>query len=143
MAIVSWKFNNYFKADATKCYEEMQELEEVTPENVLEYASDESSELHKCFEWNDSIAANKYRLQQARSVIQYLVVTDEKKEREPVRVFQITSQPNVYQTTRFFLEQPDEYEALLKRAKEELAAFKKRYRSLTELEAVFEAIDLL
>lgn len=143
MAIVSWKFNNYFKADATKCYEEMQELEEVTPENVLEYASDESSELHKCFEWNDSIAANKYRLQQARSVIQYLVVTDEKKEREPVRVFQITSQPNVYQTTRFFLEQPDEYEALLKRAKEELAAFKKRYKSLTELETVFEAIDML
>ena len=35
----------------------------------------------------------------------------------------------------------DEYKELLKRAKAELAAFKERYKTLTELETVLEAID--
>lgn len=39
-------------------------------EDVLEEARDESSPLHKHFEWDDSEAADQYRRQQARSLIQ-------------------------------------------------------------------------
>lgn len=141
MEKVSWKLN-YFKADAEKCYAEMQELDEITPENVLLAAEDEESELHKCFEWDDSIAAGKYRLSQARQIIQFLVVKTETVS-EPVRVYQITSERNVYQPTKLFLQQPDEYAILLNRAKDELKAIRKRYKQISELESVFEAIDEL
>lgn len=138
---VEWKINGIFKANAQKVYEEIGDRK-VTPEEVLEQArSDENSELHKCFEWNDSIAAEKYRLTQARQIIQLLVIKPEKKEEPQVRVFQITTETNNYQPTKLFLEQPDEYKALLQRAKNELSALKTRYKTLSELEKVFEAID--
>lgn len=139
---VVWKLTGIFNADAQKVYEEIGDTQ-ITPAEVLEKAKDENSELHRCFEWDDSKAAEKYRLQQARMVINLLVVKTETPEETPVRVFQITSERNTYQPSKLFLEQPDEYEALLKRAKGELIAIKNRYHSLSELESVFEAIDML
>lgn len=137
----SWKVN-IFKADANKVYQEIGD-DQITPEQVLEKAKDENTELHKCFEWDDTKAAEKYRLHQARQIIQYLVYTPETIEHTPQRIYQITTQKGVYQPTKLFLEQPDEYQALLERAKGELVAIRRRYESLAELEAVFEAIDEL
>lgn len=138
---VEWKINGIFKANAQKVYEEIGNRK-VTPEEVLKQArNDENSELHKCFEWNDSVAAEKYRLTQARQIIQLLVIKPEKKEEPQVRVFQITTETNNYQPTKLFLEQPDEYKALLQRAKNELSALKTRYKTLSELENVFAEID--
>ena len=65
---VQWKVNGIFKADAAKVYKEIG-TDNVTPESVLEKAKDKKSELHKCFDWDDKSAANKYRLQQARQII--------------------------------------------------------------------------
>lgn len=138
---IIWKFDGIFKADAQKVYEEIGERK-ITPEEVLEQARNNvNSELHKCFEWDDSKAAEKYRLSQARQIIQFLVVKPEKEEEPKVRVFQITTETNNYQPTKLFMKQPDEYKALLQRAKNELAALKTRYKTLSELEKVFEAID--
>ena len=142
MEIVSWKIEGLFKANAQKVYEEIGNTS-VSPEEVLEKARNENSELHKCFEWDDSVAAEKFRLQQARQIIQLLVIVPQKKTDEPVRVFSITSQRNTYQPTRLFLQQPDEYQILLKKAKIELAEFKKRYKTLSELEEIFKCIDEL
>lgn len=142
MEIVSWKIEGLFKANAQKVYEEIGDTS-VSPEEVLEKARNEKSELHKCFEWDDSVAAEKFRLQQARQIIQLLVIVPQKKTDEPVRVFSITSQRNTYQPTRLFLQQPDEYQILLKKAKIELAEFKKRYKTLSELEEIFKCIDEL
>ena len=41
----------------------------VTPSLVVEFAKDETTELHKRFEWDDTAAAEQYRLNQARRVI--------------------------------------------------------------------------
>ncbi len=142
MESVKWKISGIFKADPQKCFEEIGD-KSVSPEEVLNKARNEKSELHKCFEWNDGIAAEKYRLQQARMIINLLVIKTENKGNEPVRVYQISSERNVYQPTRFFMQNPDEYQILLKRAKGELQAIRNRYKTLSELEAVFEAIDNL
>lgn len=140
--IAEWRIKGIYKADAQKVYEEIGEGR-ITPELVLEKAKDENSELHKCFEWDDKAAAWKYRRFQARNLIQNLVIVTEKAEEQPVRVFSITSEKNVYQPTRQFLVQKDEYQTLLKRALGELEAFKRKYHTLSELEAVFEQIDCL
>jgi hypothetical protein len=41
----------------------------LTPEAVVEDASNENSPLHELFEWDDSVAAHQFRLHQARMVI--------------------------------------------------------------------------
>jgi hypothetical protein len=43
--------------------------------------------------------------------------------------------------TTHFATQPDEYQKLLQRAYAELRSFQNRYKSLSELESVFEEID--
>lgn len=144
MERIKWSIERLHKGDAQKCYDECQTLSEVTPENVLEKAKDESTELHKCFEWDDSVAGEKYRLIQARQIIQhFVIVQEEKKDAPKIRQYQITTTKNVYEPTKVFIQKPDEYAALLERALRELEAFKRRYETLAELEQIFEAIDEL
>ena len=136
-----WKIKGLFKADAQRVADEIGE-NSITPERVLEKArNDENSELHKCFEWNDGIAAEKYRLIQARKIIINLAYVPKEKTDESVRCFQITREKSVYMPTKQFLVNNDEYQDLLKRAKVELESFKRRYATLSELETVFEAIE--
>lgn len=142
MERIRWSVEGLHKADAQKCYNECQTLEEVTPANVLEKARNKRTELHKCFEWDDSIAGEKYRLIQARDIIRHFVIYTPDEENLPkIRSYQISTECTRYEPTRMFLQNPDEYTELLKRAKNELEAFKQRYKTLTELETIFEEID--
>jgi hypothetical protein len=54
---------------------------QLTPEAVLSAAKNKTSPLHGCFEWNDKIAGNEHRLDQARHLIRgvkIIRVIDEK-----------------------------------------------------------------
>ena len=139
---VKWKNNLFGDADAQKVYEEIGE-ENTTPEDVLEKAKDPDSELHKCFEWDDKKAAYKYRLSQARTIMCNLVfVTDD--EKNEVRThYALTFEKSEYHPTVLILQKPDEYKALLEKAKGELYAFKKKYSMLKELKMLFKEIDSL
>lgn len=139
---VTWRIQGYYKADAQKVAEEIG-FGKFTPMEVLEKAKDETTELHKCFEWNDSIAAEKYRLEQAKNIIRMLVYEKETKEQEVVRYYAKTETKHVYQPTKQFLVQEDEYQGLLRRALAELEAFKNKYHTLTELEGIFEAMETI
>ena len=145
MERITWAVAGLHEGDAQKCYDECQTLEEVTPANVLEKARNKKTELHKCFEWDDSVAGEKYRLIQARQIIQHFVIVppDDEEDTPKVRSYQITTECTKYEPTRMFLQNPDEYKELLKRAKAELAAFRQRYKMLSELENIFAEIDLL
>jgi hypothetical protein len=100
--LVKWSVNGIFNADANKCYSEILELEKITPAEVLERARDEKSELHKCFEWDNNVAAEKYRTFQAGQVIRMLYIVPKDEETPQVRVLSRTSH-TVYQPTRSFL----------------------------------------
>lgn len=139
---VKWKVDGLFKADANECYKEISSLEQITPKTILDFAKDEKSELHKCFEWNDGIAAEKYRTIQAGNVIRMLYIVPKNADAPPVRVLSRTSD-TVYQPTRTFVKNQNEYEDLLKRALSELESFRLKYKTLSELEQVFEQIDLI
>lgn len=140
--LAEWRVKGIYKADAQKVADEIGN-DKITPQEMIERARNEQSELHKCFEWNDTIAAEKYRLQQARIVLSMLVFKPKAEEEQPVRIFSLTTEKSVYQPTKQFLVQADEYQDLLKRALAELEAFKRKYRTINELEGLFEAIDAI
>lgn len=137
-----WRVKGIYKADAQKVADEIGN-DKITPQEMIEKARNEKSELHKCFEWNDTIAAEKYRLQQARNVLAMLVFKPKTEEEQQVRIFSLTTEKSVYQPTKQFLVQSDEYQDLLKRALAELETFKRKYSTLNELEEVFKAIEEL
>lgn len=139
---VEWKIKGIYKADAQKVADEIGD-NSITPQEILEKARNDKTELHKCFEWDDSIAAEKYRLQQAGDVLRMLVFIPKEHDKQPVRAFHLTSEKHTYQPTKRFIVQEDEYQNLLKMAMLELEAFKKKYHALSELEAIFEAMETI
>lgn len=61
-----------------KVIDKLRELENdgrLLPSNVVEEARDENSPLHEFFEWEDTIAAEKYRLSQARTLIRSVKIS--------------------------------------------------------------------
>ena len=142
MEQVKWKVDVFKGADAQKVYEELGDIS-ISAEEIVEKAKDENTELHKYFEWDNERAGALYRLEQARHLIANLVFVTESEDEAPVRVFHISSEPKKYKPTKLILQQPDEYALLLQRAKDELYAFQRKYKSLVELEEVFSAIDAL
>jgi dsDNA-binding SOS-regulon protein len=66
-----------------------------------------------------------------------------KQEPTSIRVFHRTDRVSGYKPTLLIMKNADEYEKMLKMAKEELRIFKNKYSSLSELEKVFDAIDEL
>lgn len=138
-----WGFQK-FKGDAQKCYDEIQTLgDSYTPEMILDLARDETTELHKCFDWDDSSAAEKWRKQQARQICISLTVIVEKEtgDTQTYRLIEHDKDERVYKPILFTMRQPDGYDRLLKQAKAELAAFKRRYQSIKELSEVIEEIE--
>lgn len=56
-------------------------------DDVLDEAKDEASPLHKHFEWDDTAAADKYRRDQARYLIQKCKITLIENEPVSIRAF--------------------------------------------------------
>jgi len=77
---VKWKSGVRFNANPEKVYQEVEiirkEINSKTqPEDLIEYAKDPNTELHKCFEWDNTKAAFAHRKQQARMVLNGLYIT--------------------------------------------------------------------
>lgn len=148
MAIVAkWSATGTrFGADAQRCYEEIMEIcddiESASPQAILEKARDETTELHRCFTWDDSIAAEKWRINEARLVTRQLVIKEVEvpKDRPEIRLFYKTDNESGYKPTHIIVQQEDEYKQLLARAYSELRAFKQKYSTLEELQEIFELI---
>lgn len=147
MITAKWKqgFERFYKdVDPNEVAKEIASIgDSATPQDILDKARDESTELHKCFEWDDAIAAEKHRLQQARYVVHFLVIEEEivPTSRPEIRLFHKTESAEGYKHTKLIVRQENEYEKLLARAWAELRAFKAKYSCLAELQEIFELID--
>lgn len=132
-----------FKADADKVYQELEQIAEKTPQNIVDYAEkNPESELHKCFTWDDTKAANEWRKYEARQVVRLLVFKDDEKD-EPTKIRVLQKASASYVPVKQIIRDEDEYQKLLDRAYAELQSFRERYKTIAELEEVLEAIDAL
>lgn len=134
--------------------EEIERIQErdgvVTKETLLDESRPEEAPLHPAFEWNDALAAENYRLYQARSIINDIVVEvvrndDGKTQKAPafVNVVEGKHNPARYLSLDVALSKEDKRTAVLNNAKVELKSFRNKYANLTELAGVFAEIDKL
>jgi len=117
----------------------------LTPEAIVDAARDKKTELHSHFEWDDSKAAEQYRLEQARGILQVTVeyLRDSKGKKVPCRVFvSLTSdrKGGGYRSTVDVMNDKDYKAQLLKDALDDLETFKRKYFELKELAVIFEAM---
>lgn len=116
----------------------------LQPATVVDAARPKSSPLHSKFEWDDSAAAEAYRIWQARQLIKVCVEVLPGVS-VPTEVFVSLSSDRCsgggYRVTTTVLSDAETRAELLEDALAELRIFKIKYRRLTELASVFDAID--
>ncbi|MDP9090163.1 MAG: hypothetical protein M3O26_15635 [Pseudomonadota bacterium] len=129
------------------------ELERIREENggflkqedVVEFARDPSTALHGRFTWDDTEAAQKWRLYQAGQIIR-LVVNVIEDEAPPVRAFVSLTMDRIrhgpgYRAIQDVLQDEGMREQLLADAIADLTTLRVKYKALTQLSRVWNAID--
>ena len=152
MAAYVWKSGSRIKADADVAGKQCEELEKtvgLTAKNLLEANRAEDAPLHDEFEWDDKAAAERYRESQAMHIINCLCVAPEGTTKQTEvniqqRAFMKTAfdQPN-YISVKVIVQSEECYDGMMNIAKRELQAFERKYRALTELKPVFDAIHAI
>ncbi len=116
----------------------------LMPASVVEFAKNPETALHSQFEWDDGAAAQEYRIWQARHVIR-LNVTVTGADTEPVRAFVSLSSDRGglggYRSTVDVIENDLQREIMLADALAELRRVQRKYKGLTALRKVWEALD--
>lgn len=115
----------------------------LLPSAVVAFARDPATALHAEFEWDDTAAAERWRLEQARAVIRvHFTVIGE--EPEPIRTFVSLTTDRVtgggYRALADVLNDPAMAQQLLRDALMELRAVQARYERVKALGVVWDAI---
>jgi hypothetical protein len=118
---------------------------ELTPQDILDDARHDNSPLHSFFEWDDSAAAEHYRLQQARGLIRSVVAIYTRQDLPAVRTRAYVHVPEPsaphYREASHAMSQTKTRKMILDRAMNELRAWKAKYRDLEEFAALIKIID--
>lgn len=118
---------------------------ELTKEAFLEESRPENSPTHRLFDWDDTSAAEKYRLTQARICIQDIVVTIVRHD-EPKKIHAFVnttlgkSNKASYSNISIAMADEEKRKAVLNNALSELKAFEYKYSEYKELAGIFNEI---
>lgn len=148
--IYEWKSGSRIKVSADAAGRQFETLERtggLTAERVVDANRPQGAPLHDAFEWDNEAAAEEWRKQQARHLINCICIkaeaAEEDKSPQQVRAFFITSATDGYESTGNIMSVEVKRESLLAKALMELQAFQRKYSMLQSLQPVFAAIDSL
>lgn len=162
----AWKRGYQYKVSADTVGGVLNRIEKeegkVTRESFLDHSRDENSETHEMFEWDDTVAAEKYRLATAGKIINQLEVTivyeeseprelkaqikyDDEPQQKTVSAFlnvspKTPTAPAVYYNAHRAMSDEDTRRQVLRNAMFELKAFERKYHDLEEFAELFEVI---
>jgi len=116
----------------------------LQPQDVVEAARPLSSPLHNSFTWDESEAANKWRLHQARNLLRVTVeFVKTAGGKVPMRVFcslKSDRESGGYRATVDIMSDRQMKNQLIEDALEDIAIFQKKYNHLRELAEVIAAM---
>jgi hypothetical protein len=117
----------------------------VTPELLVEEAKKKRSPVHNLFEWDDTAAAEAYRVHQARLVLNHIEVVIERGEEVPlvIRAFHSVEyeEGRCYTTIKAARANEDLWEQIKDEALRQIKNWQETYRHIQEFEAIHQAID--
>ena len=116
------------------------------PPQVVKSAQSKKSPLHELFDWDDSEAAKKWRLEQARGLIRaYVVMIPYEDGAVTHRAYVSMSNDRAgdggYTPIQVVMDDTTKREMLLEQAKRELKSVQNKYGILKELASVWAEID--
>jgi hypothetical protein len=111
----------------------------IVPEDMVNDARSESSPIHGYFTWDDRVAADKWRVEEAKYYLRTIHII-EAPESEPIRLTHVVTvttedgeERKGYMDIRRIRTQPDLLEQVIESAHKELIGWQKRYRQYKQL----------
>jgi len=136
---------NAKKANPQKIGEALAQIAEagkghLLPKAVVNAARNDRSPLHRFFEWDQEVAAEAYRLDQARTLIRSIkIVDDDRDEPAPAFISIAGKGGTSYRSLSDVLSNSDLQLAALQSAERDLRSFEKRYQAMAEICAIVRA----
>lgn len=148
----TWKAGSRFSVPAEVVAKSMQQIEKensgsVTPAIVVNYARSPSSALHPLFNWNDDEAAELYRQNQARKVINSIRVIDlsDRSPKPSQRILyvsvQATEEERAYRDSRIVMSESSTRDMILEEALRSLEGWIRRYNHFQELDSLLNHVE--
>ena len=147
--VYEYKIKGIYKAKAQVAGEVCERLERspagLSPRTLLDASRDPSDPLHGEFEWDDGIAAEKWRESQAAGIIRSLVIVNgDDDPLECPRAFvnvHIGGAAGAYMSIRNVVGSEELRKQMFRRAKAEMESFVAKYKRLAEVENVVAEIE--
>ena len=150
----SWRNGTSFPVKAQVAADTIRDLqrslgkETITARELLDASRDENAPLHSCFEWDDTVAAELYRTEQARRIIHSIEVRIIKDDKPPLKTrFMLNIQPigsrekGEFVAVNIAMRNENYRERILNNALSELRSFQRKYADFNEMAGIFTAID--
>lgn len=125
----------------------------VTSQDVLAHAKKSASPLHDFFEWDDGIAAEAWRLEQARYIMRsvHVVIKINEHEEETRLLWNVRETPDdendkperVFVSIERILSETEIRAQVIEEALRQLTSWKARYKQYQEFRIVVRAIEAL
>lgn len=149
---IQYKNTEKFTPEVIEEIIKVQENYGLTASNLLKSASKKSSSLYDFFDWDNSSAGDKWRLSQARILINEVKIIVEDKEMyafesvnisigEPIQNKTIKHYSREYKPIIEIMDNELYREQLIKRALIEARYWKERHIELKELKSIFSIIE--
>lgn len=151
---MTYQFNPAYRkkavVDAQRAGEALEHIRseagKLTPRLIVQAATDDGSPLHRAFEWNDTKAAELWRLEEAGDLVRKIVVVlevatatdDAVVTRAFIHVDDRTDDAR-YEPLATVLADATLYAQICERASAELEAFQDRYAQFTALKSIGKA----
>ena len=121
----------------------------IEPRTIVDEARPDMSALHNAFEWDDGVAAERFREVQARQIVRsiVLVAQPERHETAPtIRAYVSLAAPTpdsqthrIYKPAMEALRDPRETEEVQRRLRRELLSLRQRYLDVLEISEILQA----
>lgn len=138
--------------DAATIFSHLDEIKKqhsgaLRPEDVVENAKSNVSPLHRYFDWDDTVASEKYRRLQAQNLITAVVIiSDEQPSHATMRAF-VTTKTDDSQSDvpcvrlREAISREDYRSILLNKAHDDLRAWRENYKEYKGFSDFFQEVD--
>lgn len=129
----------------------------VTPKQMVDAARPKRSEIHGYFEWDDSVAGEQWRMQQARKMLGAIVIVYERPDGSEVKtrafhhvhVVRVDDADDVVDDTRGFVparvvwSSPELSQAVLADARRQLQAWIARFKEYRDLSDAVSRVQMV
>lgn len=115
----------------------------VTSDDVLRDASRKDSPIHNYFDWDDSIAAKKWRIKQAGDLLRAVVMIEDDGKQKPLRAFASVienGENRTYVSMVRALSDTELRRQVLEQALREIEGWQERYERYREFSGIFRAV---